>query len=380
MTDLESKFQNVVTVILWSYLPPVSLATVACTCKSLAGALSTSRCWYQRYKQLWPTCVERESSISPAQWRTLALQRSILDSEASATFRNVAPALLAKHIDDESAFLRELQAGGLTRTALANFTKYFPNTHPFDLRFMRLLFRDGGQGGISGVCDVMLECVIAVFTNQSAAPFYLSYSYSASGYNDDPTVVGNLLVCLSRSGIVKDKILVGRHNHGEGFRSRCVHKHFSHCDTIYHTSNTGAQTRLGKMSAKLMDISVSSGDYVPPDLRRGDGKSVENFRTFLEMLDTFEEPQMMKSSKRRWGDNFEEDKAPFKPVSIPEMLLRFCEAVRSLNDGISSISLDTLCAEMKKASNNVLLEAILNAGNAIELIPKCNVNFCSRMT
>lgn len=56
----------------------------------------------------------------------------------------------------------------------------------FAVQFHALRFSDKGGGGISGRCDIDLEAIYCAFLPQRAIPIWFSFSYQASGYNDDP--------------------------------------------------------------------------------------------------------------------------------------------------------------------------------------------------
>jgi hypothetical protein len=48
-------------------------------------------------------------------------------------------------------------------------------------------YDDRGGGGISGVCNVYVRTVLALFLRNSPIPLWFDFCYDASGYNDDPT-------------------------------------------------------------------------------------------------------------------------------------------------------------------------------------------------
>lgn len=345
---------------LW--LRPVELAACACVDRSVAALLSNGRQWQQLHARLWPSCTDACRSVS--EWRTLAIQRDVLDTESAGSFTDAARAALAAHADDETKFTAVFLSGALARNTYRQFARSFNVAAlPVTLRLVSLKFFDGGRGGISGACSVELMCVVAVYFPHSAAPLYLSHSYFASGYNDDPTVSGKLVCLTSRVAALKHtrKLVRGNDAANDQYRSTWLKRAESatadpHFRSGRLSADGGGDNALIESFAvargrTVLDIAVSESyekrtnsvvgramadliALIPPDLQEV----------------TIESPTATEQKKRR-AFGFDVDKKSKTTMHIVEVIVRFCEAVRALNDGISSITHDALTACLLSASN-----------------------------
>lgn len=312
--------------VLYLWLRPVDLAACACVNRGLAKTLSQGRHWQTLHRRLWPSCTERDDGrLAVADWRTLAIQRDILDKESVAGFA--------------------------ARKAYSIFASRFHfGTLPVTLRLVSLNFFDGGRSGISGACSVALTCVVAVYLAHSAAPLYLSHEYNASGYNDDPTVDGSL-TCSTTRAMALRLLSSQRHQISSTlYRSAWIARaraagiagpRYGGGDQAVNASFAVPRGRV-VMKQSIENAAIGSGAASADGLSRA-------MADLLSLIpDDVQEIVVDHSVVKRRG---KPEKRSRTSMHIMEVILRFCEAVRALNDGLSSITSDTLKKSLLAASN-----------------------------
>lgn len=380
-----SLFVRVVSQVLWSYVEPRTLAAYAVTCREAAASMTRSSRWETLYRRRWALQDKVPQQYSAAEWRAAALMRGAMEEESQREqpLEQAVAAALAHANGDEDRFFAFYNARRELRRGFQSFDNSFPmGTAPASLHTVALSFHDGGSGGISGACNVALQTVVAVYLPCSIFPLYVRHEYHASGYNDDPTVEGTTSVCVS--SLKARKPLPSR---WKGFVSAWTARHRASKQPAYlfrpapnDAAATAAAARFSSKFVPVLRIRSLQKDEGFGGILKDESHIARAFPVFLDLLGPLVEVYLKNPSARhRWA--IQESRTRTE-CSLPECILRYCEAPRALNQGISDFTSTALSDAMHSAANSPLLTAIENGDytEATKLISSENVNFCSRVS
>lgn len=213
---------QIVSHVLLPYLSPRDLCVLECTCMTLKSSI-TEMVWFRKYMSLWPSCTHPFSSSaeeapqvedetfdameeyswklwfgSSVNWKkATCLRFSLSDAPFKETLRNDVQQALTLPLTNlklcnllESIVSREKIVSQHLTTSRGMVEEL--KKMGVDVFLVGSQYVNQSSSSISGVCNFYLNSCVAFYFPQSAFPLVFSYSCSASGYNDDPDIYGEL--------------------------------------------------------------------------------------------------------------------------------------------------------------------------------------------
>ncbi len=223
----------VIKDLLSPWLLPVDLVRVGATCKTAQAIISLQALWRRVYVRLWPQVShpyvpapkagpvrkklgKRERAFADVDeditardfgfadsdvvdWRMATCLRfaALRDNNRDGKIRKAVHACLAKSTANDLMLAHALKTvigceeQILRAVSCVNVKKQLKELG-VDVAVVGVQYRNGSDGGQSGVCNFYVMSSVAIFFPQSALPLVFCFISCGTGYNDDPEVTGYL--------------------------------------------------------------------------------------------------------------------------------------------------------------------------------------------